>query len=420
MVQDLPHSTQCQGLARVRLHTARDVTLAVKDLGRQKRWQSISCLLSSARLADIELNQVTFGVVLSALHKSAVWHAAVTTYQEFLDAGIPADTQVVNTISLALTTNDFWRKALYLNVQMQGAAVQSDIVTCSALCTGCAMPWRLPVRWLGMLAHTGILLDAVCHSQLLGAQHRGQKWKAAMLLHRQARTQGLQQDIVAHTSTMNSMRLWKRSLTMLVNAASQSLRVDLQGVTAATTALEHAGGDAAAAGSQWDMAVKLIAASRKRALRLDRIVCQSVQAAARRALQWCLAVDDMMGFAAPVDCEVLTAKVLLDTTAWRHSVQGLESAQSHMAYQTMMVPWSLALLASEKIRTGPASLDAIDLCRLVSLHKDSGRWEWAMRQLELGCELRLQADVVTGTAALGAAEKAGTGFAVLRTRVFPS
>ena len=187
-------------------------------------------LVPRLRLEDmvedkIELDQVSYNIVLDACGSAGMWQLAWQILRVMWQRKVSANAISFNSAMSASAKEDLWEQGLHLLGDMASSGLRLDAVTCSAALNTSGGSWE---RVSTLLARSReVELDAIALNAAMGALSSAEQWQDALFLHQEAPELNRQLPNAAVAKGP-----WLRALAVAAGMDACRMQTDLRGTGA--------------------------------------------------------------------------------------------------------------------------------------------------------------------------------------------
>ena len=233
-------------------------------------------LVPRLRLEDmvedkIELDQVSYNIVLDACGSAGMWQLAWQILRVMWQRKVSANAISFNSAMSASAKEDLWEQGLHLLGDMASSGLRLDAVTCSAALNTSGGSWE---RVSTLLARSReVELDAIALNAAMGALSSAEQWQDALFLHQEAPELNRQLPNAAVAKGP-----WLRALAVAAGMDACRMQTDLRGTGALVSSTEK--------GWRWQPALQLLQAAHLQNMQPSTIVLSPVASACEKSAQW--------------------------------------------------------------------------------------------------------------------------------------
>ncbi|CAK9030821.1 unnamed protein product [Durusdinium trenchii] len=399
---------------------------AISTCEKALQWKQAVCLLQEAETSKIEIDVILCSATVSSCGQASQWQHALGLFHSLRDKELQADTVAYGAAIGACKRAAEWQRAVCLLDDAQRNSVQLNSITFNSAISACE-DWQCAVMALKLMANVQVKADSISFNAVMAACDA---WQQALAYLRPMGLLQIRSDPFSFSSSLSTCRdAWQRSLALFQEACAQ------RGVTLVTlNALVGLGKN-----HGWAKGMDFAMRSAKELhLQIDMITYsgllhesawQDAFILLSRAMQETLASDEISFGAAATACQkagrwqgaVLLLQDLRDqhgvqpdalnfhatiapsttdpSTAWRHSLGVLQTAQSSqiesvLSYSTAMSSINQVLRSgsSGASRSWDRSLSLMDKWGIAGAQNalmNGAEWfvaSWLLEDLDLRLE----------------------------------
>ncbi|CAL1126145.1 unnamed protein product [Cladocopium goreaui] len=196
---------------------------AISACARAVQWQRAELLLRSMQHRGPQPTLITFGAVLDAHAKGAVWHRAIALLK-LLRRKRQLDAVAVTAVIQACGNVEKWQEALAL---FSAKLVPGDHVMLGATAAACRGMWEASLGFLEIGWRSRLVTGKPLYGTCLTAMASAARWKQALAIFEMMEEQSLTNEtaLAATGHAMSSASLWREALELLgqLDAAQPAL-----------------------------------------------------------------------------------------------------------------------------------------------------------------------------------------------------
>lgn len=308
---------------------------AISACARAVQWQRAELLLRSMQHRGPQPTLITFGAVLDAHAKGAVWHRAIALLK-LLRRKRQLDAVAVTAVIQACGNVEKWQEALAL---FSAKLVPGDHVMLGATAAACRGMWEASLGFLEIGWRSRLVTGKPLYGTCLTAMASAARWKQALAIFEMMEEQSLTNEtaLAATGHAMSSASLWREALELLGQ------------LDAAQPALWGTAVNAASRGYHWTKALELLERMQNAMIQVNAVCQSAAMSSCVRASRWPLALSP------------------------------LADAGSALAACQHAALWEQALHLIRE--AGPGNRSVVLRASAISSCAEATQWSWALRLL---------------------------------------
>eukprot|EP00435_Cladocopium_sp_Y103_P037427 s2279_g9.t2 len=417
---------------------------AISALEEVSRWRGIFSALQEMQQLMLQGDSITQFMLMGALNVSEDGNAT-SQWRRCLFSlrGIaPPSVALANRALVALTdAGNGWEEAVLLMVEMEGQALEPDVVTYNSLIKA-QNTWHATLQMLSEISMRALRADLVTYNELLTQRwaltwwtfaelQRRQlesdlilfnaaiftsgtsRWDAASVVFQELRMEKLEADRISYNSVTGSLRSWQHAVTFQARSGIDSCNSML-------SAYERE--------SEWHRAFHLLGQQDAVRAAADVVSCNTVMSACEKSQHWalCFTIFEM---ARETSADLVTFGTMMSACEaagrWQDSLFLLEQLDVSR-FQSNVVICNSAISSCEKASLWQHALslwasfplrrvtaDVISYSATSSACEKCGRWEVALQLLSELVAAQLEADSILFGACISACEKGSQWLAAI-------
>ncbi|CAL1142274.1 unnamed protein product [Cladocopium goreaui] len=417
---------------------------AISALEDVSRWRGIFGLLQEMQQVMLRGDSITQFMLMGALNipkedesGTSQWPRCLSSLRCFRVAKTPP---LANRALAALTAGKAgWEEALLLTAEMEGSAMELDVVTCNSLIKAYNSwhAWPATLQTLSEMSMRNLRCDLVTYNELLT-----QRWALAGWSFAELQRWQLESDLILFNAAISSSNRWDAAISVFQELRMEKFeadRISYNSVTGKMTSWQHAMAFQARSGidscnsmlsayereSEWHRAFHLLAQQDVQRAAADVVSCNTVMSACEKSQHWALCFtifetreSDVVSYGSMMSaCEAagrwqesLFLLEQLDGLRFQSNVVICNSAIS-TCEKASLWQHALSLWASFPIRRVVA--DVISYSATSSACEKCGRWELALQLFSELSAAQLEADSILFGACISACEKGSQWLAAI-------
>ena len=256
---------------------------AINAVGKGKQWKFGLWLLSSMRQQGCSPNTISRNAILSACEKTACWKTALGALWK---GDIPGSRDLISfNTALSSCVRSNWEEAFEVFAAMTQTEEpkQPDAFTCSGLVRACEsnQKWKVALGLCMQMINSKIQLNVVTYSAAISACQSASQWQQALFFFGSMCSMVMLPNVISYSAILSACEKgsqWQRSLTLLAQMGEAKIIPDSVACGAALSACET--------GQQWQLALHLLFQMPVSGMKLDSVCFASAISTCSKSGRW--------------------------------------------------------------------------------------------------------------------------------------
>ena len=340
-----------------------------------QEWERSLSLLNTLESRRLSPDLFTYATAIGSL--SSRWPLAVELLEQLLDSGLRPNLVVCNALLATCAAEQadlalkIWRELRDWEPRGPSDA-QNQVIACSSVL--CAeVGWEMAFTLLEDARSLGLQLDVVCYGSAISSCERQEAWEHALQLLGLVEEESLQTTSVLLNCAISLCKRtwsadWQQALSLLRNAQQEALEPDLISYNTVISVCEK--------GTRWQQAVALLREAVVVRLQIDVITYSAVMTACNQVNAWHLALS-LFG-------EMMDVRIRLSSVACNACMASLGHG----------FLWQGVLDTFQGLKQRSLQADILSYHVAISSAGRGRKWRQSVRRLE-EVQAEVRADVMT-------------------------